>query len=514
MEHLSTRLCHRILAYLDLYDLRSLMLVSKKMVFTVVSFEIDELVVHNRWKTRRTKSNWFHLNQPNNFLRQISEQEIGLLFPPPAVDSLIQPDQLRRLKLDAFDKCPRRLCPEDLNGFTKLEILDIDMDNLTCVRKTIHQVFLANLTALRLRTFRELNIHFVMPRLKALDLCTYHTDTLQFSHPLSVKRLGTFRCNRDLAVFANVVYLECYDSLDEETLISFPKLRTLRVESRNNLMPLLQQRNARERIEPNKRLNIYQFGVLLRYGNELDAEMLDDYLRYYNLYLNRLPFYLRNYNLLAGQLRYAENLNYNMLRDWILEHHNDIARFHEFYERFNEIRIISVHKPVDDRCHLMRLIYNSSCLCHLKLIDSGLDQRFYDSLPEISCLFVLQVAEGQYVGLRFEFVGRMKLLQTFRTNQDLELTDQYQLNTMKHLRQFEFKINDRQLTVEVRPNDPEAKYAVRFSNQTALAEKRTFGELVTFCEHFRNRDQDVIVEEYLNVNRPAPRRRRFLCELL
>ena len=522
MEHLPTPLIKCIIGYLELYDLRSVIRTSKRLAFVVRSLEIDELVVQKSRDLKRTKCNLFYLNQPNNFLYMVNEYELGVLFPPrirqtPLSNRLIKPDQLKRLRLERFDKCPKRIRLEELNQFSRLEILDIDLDNFTC--KKVNKLYLPHLIGLRVYTFQTYCINFRTPRLKALGLCTYHTKSFEFSHPLALVHLETYSYNNDLAIFSNVIYLECFDSLDEEILGVFPKLRTLRIESRNSVTQLLQQRNAHERLAANgerRRLDIYQFGVLLKHGHELDSEMLNDYKRYYDLYLRRQPFYLRNYRLLTEPLRHAENMNYDQLADWIAAEHSDMTRFSVFYERFNDIRSVSVGKSVADRFQLIRLIYNSPNLCTLKLTDSGLDNRFYSTLPEISCLFCLHVYEQQYVGLNFEFIGRMKLLQTFRTNQDLVLTDEFDLDTVKHLRLLEFRINDRAILISVHRYNPAFKYLVRFENWAALAQKRTFAELVEWCTAFQNRDQDVIVTEYLNVNRP-PRTRRsrmFKCNLM
>lgn len=514
MEHLPIKLGHRILAYLDLYDLRSLMLVSKKLSFVVNNFKIDELIVHNSWMTKRTKGNWFYVEVPHNFLRMVSETDIGLLSAP--TDGLIKTDQLRRLKLDSLNRSLRSIRPVDLNRFSLLEILDVDLDDLKYSQATAHRLFLPSLVALRVRTIKTLHVHFVTPRLKALSLCTYHTKSLRFSHPLSVVHLETYVYNRDLSVFTNVAYLECYDSLNQEIFASFPHLRTLRIESRRDPMTVVQERNSKD---PRHLLKIYQFGVRLNFGTELDSEMLDEYLKYYTLYLNRVPFYLRNYNLLAGSLRYADKIDYTTLTTWIADHNNDIIRFQEFYDRFNDIRAIVVNRRVEDRYHLIRLIFNSPNLYILKLSDSRLDQAFFELLPEISCLFVLQVNENQFVGLRFEFVARMKLLHSFRTNQDLVLSEQFELDRMKHLRSFEFLINDRPITVSVQAGDANVKYKVRLGNFDVLAKKRSFAELIDWCDHFRKRHSHAVVTEYLNVSRPPKQRRpapkkKFACTIM
>lgn len=499
MEHLPVPLAHRILSYLDLHDLISLRLASKKLNFLVDSFRIDELIVHNSWPTKRTKGNWFYVKVPQNFLRMVSESEIGLLLAP---TGLIKTDKLRRLKLDSFNQNLLTIRPADLNRFHLLEILDIDLDHLRCSNET-ECLFLPKLLALRLQTSNKLSIRFVTPRLKALNMCTFQTGSLAFSHPLSVVHLQSFTYSSDLRVFTNVAYLECYDSLSEEIFESFPKLRTLRIESRCDPMPVVRERNAKD---PLHLLKIYHLGVRLNFGTELDVEQFDEHEKFDSINRDRLPFYLRNYNLLIDSLRHAEKLDYSTLTTWMGKHNNEIVRFQEFYERFNDVRVIVVNRRVEDRYCLIRLIYNCPNLYVLKLSDSRLDQAFYDLLPEIASLFKLQICESEFVGLRFEFVARMRLLHTFRTNQDLRLSEQFELDRMKHLCSFEFRINDRPIIVSVQ-NEPEAKFKVSLGSFGALAEKRTFAGLVEWCESFRNRERNVILEEQERVKRLERKRR-------
>ena len=73
------------------------------------------------------------------------------------------------------------------------------------------------------------------------------------------------------------------------------------------------------------------------------------------------------------------------------------------------------------------------------------------------------------------------------------LTDAFDLDTAKHLRLLEFRINDRAISISIHRYDSTFKYLVRLENLAALVQKRTFAELVGWCTAFQNRDQDVIV---------------------
>ena len=203
MTDLLVELWHLIFKRLELVDLSACAQVNKRFNLMVKDFRIKEIAF-----IRGTDYKWFH----DAFLpyeHQVEYSKASVLK-----RSSFNFEHLKKLKIGRWSSIDLN----DINKFTQLEILDIDLKNyqnkksLTLCLPNLRTLFVFVPPAV---PYLELNT----PRL--WEVRTFHLEKLEFVHPESIQIISTFSHGGHLfVVFPNLEYLSFTDLLG---LLDFQK---------------------------------------------------------------------------------------------------------------------------------------------------------------------------------------------------------------------------------------------------------------------------------------------------
>lgn len=455
-ETLPLELYPFIFEHLDLYDVLTMRSVSKRLAQLVSFYRPLELTVHQQridlsMSPRFTifgsvgpKENYYHLNRPANFLNMVNGQHIFLPF-----SHLIDFSVLRYLQFQIFGELAERFKPDlvQLNRFNRLEYLDFQLRTFRYSANTDYVLSFPSLTVLKFDAARIASnqplqdlrsLQFDTPRLVALS-CDYEFgNRVKFRHPLTVTHLSTLIFNQRFEIFQNLEQLQFNElgrSYCRTILSSFPRLHVIRSISpflgRDDLEIILAIRRNLRRND----LQIYARNIQLVAVN--DPNLAEPYRvipQQFAIHLSLAPFYVQNFDQLDDFLRNeGEIIDYAAL---MRVAPNGLPP--QFFTKFTGIKFITTAGPVPDRNVLLHFIKSCKILVALRLDNCDFDQAFFEQLPLVNSLFALKVLECRTTQLDYTFLGRMKQLRSFVTDQDVPMREALALDTLKHLRKFEF----------------------------------------------------------------------------
>ena len=432
LNNLPFELYETILEYLDLNELLNVRLLNRRFKLVVSEFRIKELIFRDLKKRLcvQHKDNWFHLNKPQNCHAIIDISRIKLLS-----SSIFKIQNLKRLFISELG-INGTINLDNVNEFKQLEHLEfsfyLNKINIDKNRK----LSLSNLKSFSFSFIRisddlkneDINsiIEFDTPSLEAIRL-SKGSDLVyfKFNNPSTIKYLSLTFYDEDTKIFKNVEYL-CVlveITISSNFLSKYPNLKEIRIhefrDDKNSLIDNMQKKD----------LKIYFKDVQI-----LNAEDLND-CEY------ELDFQMANYARLDYNLQYDSILNYSNLMNLT----NKIPV--DFFKKFTNINAISIDNRVENEDNLIEFIKNCQNLFDLCLKNSELSQNFYDQLASISSLGKLIINEKEDLNINFEFINKMYYLFEFKTNQQLDLKENYALNYLIYLKFIEFQISKNQIKV-------------------------------------------------------------------
>ena len=468
MDLLPNELYPFILSYLDFYDLLSVRTVCRKFRNIVQDFKIKELVRSKPqpWRdAQRTKGNWFRTGRPYEFSNTIDDDLQWLLD-----KSILNFQFLKRARVDWL---------EPLNSFKHLEQVEIFEKCEKVLSSYNVKLVLPKLKAFLIAVrYWDRNDKFSLeletPKLSEVSIRAAYPEKIKFNYPLVVHylKIGLERrvyLNETIAVFENLEILEFAGSplLKADILNNFPKLNALKFDAKMSLVEFIEKRK-----ELGANFQIYYLGVKHAIGN--------DFLYHPGFNVSRMQFYLKHYKLLDDDLSKCFELQYEDLVE------RRVTVDDEFFRKFSNIQKIS--KPVEKPEQLVCLISGCPNLFELSLTCSGLsNQTFYDRLPEISSLFVLQVYSDP-AGLRldFGFLGRMKQLEELWTDHDLALDERQAPDLFRYFKCFSFSSGGRFFSLL--KSDVKGKYVLQVEG-VELPNQGSSKEVLRWCDHIRKKDE-------------------------
>lgn len=459
--------------YLDLVDLFSLALVSKKVHFIVSQCRVRELIFENNYKYRY---NWFGTSRSIDYKCVLDKSKLFTLN-----KRLFNIDCLLRLKIDNL-RDNYKITLKHISQFVKLEILEIFLDQ--CQKQDNRKLCLPNLRVLSFTSnYKYTAVDLNLPKLDTLDLNCYSIDSIKFSNPLTVKRLKVYDFMPELAQFANLEYFECFSSIQNAQLLSmFANLKELQIENDQfkMLSQILRQKAKLERDD----LKVFFQSYQLETVNDLNYFRRD----LYYFYNGMISVQMNKYSHLADNLDWVDEINYSHLMQLVIKLPLD------FFEKYCNIQKLYVYGSVKDPEHLKAFISNCRNLGHLRIDNGHLEQTWFDRLPEISLLTELEIYEDLNVQLNFNFIGRMFYLKEFKTDLDTSLSLIRALEKAKHLKQIQSTINKIHVCVEKFRGD---KYYLKDVKNSGF-----FNEMFNFDELIKSFD-------YLNSSCSRPTRSKF-----
>ena len=128
---------------------------------------------------------------------------------------------------------------------------------------------------------------------------------------------------------------------------------------------------------------------------------------------------LSHYSKLNDNVRETRWIDYNELMGLLKTVPVGPSLPKDFFDRFRNIQAIRVSEPPNDQDHLALFVRNCKRLVFLSISNSQLSQTFFDQLPAISSLRILELNETKC--LNTDFIVRMSRLTVLQTNQQLRL---------------------------------------------------------------------------------------------
>jgi hypothetical protein len=334
-----------------------------------------------------------------------------------------------------------------------------------------------------------LSIEFDTPLLHSLKL-RHPVCGFIFTYPLSIKFLSILMYKDYYLIFENIRYLECqFTSELDLNILNFKKLRELHVLSLCSDLSAIANQNR----EPNiQALKIYQYGVLIN-NNEYDY----DYRKHCNLELGKdfyevnnrhFSFLMNNYSNISDKLHFMNFIDYSLLMDITNDHLPA-----DFFKKFFNINFLRVKGKVKDQDQLFRFISRLN-LHRLVLIDSDLNQSFYNNLASVCSLSCLEFFENDKIN--FKFINNMHRLIVLVTNQEL-LLDVIELNRLQYLKYINFK--NENLSIEILKKGRNKYGLIKEENQRYNKDKISYLELISLCHELKYDKIDNWIDE-----EPAP----------
>ena len=406
-----------IFGYLNVDDLLNVRLVCRRFKELLMKHKLEELVFYN-FETVTNIHNWFFNNQPINYQYAVDKSKLFLF------KSSMFNIKLKRLRIS---RTGFRINLEVLNKFSQLEHLEI----FHCLKvDEVTRLSLQNLKVLKILIDNVLDLELDLPNLQALFLNCRSYENIKFNYPGSIQYLSLYFYNDYFLKFKNIEYLECYAAYD----LSWRELRNylkLKV-----IIILIDGAELIETTKQNTELNkqnlkIYQKNLLVVDGKEINN---------YDLSGGKLHDLMNNYAKTTSSLNFVELIDYNVLMRSV-----NYKLPVDFFKKFNSIEKIEVFYMEDEK-QLKQFIKRCLNLKSLSVNKSKLSQQFYEELPSLTSLSYLDVwlfkkVEDEEIELNFKFINRMFNLIEFKTNKQLNLNEEFDLNRLRYLERIEFQID-------------------------------------------------------------------------
>lgn len=453
MKQLNDQLLICIFKNLDILSLRKCRLVCKNFRSLCDQIEPTEVIAADL--IRKSKDFWFHTNDQIDFQNTIKIDAFKNF-------KLSLEQKLKHLVLSV--NCEKKFDFEFLNEFTELEhfYLEFYLRNLKSNQKlelpklSIFQIIIHPFDSDKDRRSKRLELN--APQLTTLTCLGVSFFHLDLNDPKTVKHLLIDEYGSKVESFVNLEHFQCNDILTGSSVFNVDILEILTELKKLSLnfdffdettydMIIGAMCYIKKQTKTMKSIDIYINGI---YFHEIS---FIDFKRDENL----LTFQLRHYNSLSGDLSFVKRIMYHRLirsikRTNLLEkirlqsltqiYPKKLPKTKEgfpvdFFKRYFNIQAIQISRAVEDQNLFIYVIKNSKYLTELDLLDSKLDQFFYDQLPKICELTQLRIVESDLsIDLKFNFIFEIKLLAIFETNR--QLSTELVVRAIQKLRNINF----------------------------------------------------------------------------
>ena len=437
LDQLPIELYQLIFGYLDLVEVSTCRLVSKKLNEIVKVFRVRELSFYDSERAR--KSYWYHDGKPIYPYNSLSNRKVAVLN-----STSIDLQYLKRLFFAGILN-DGEFHLEVLNKFEQLVHLNLCLTDLRLADRSEVTLKLNNLEHLYIYIQSAVFIEFDAPNLKKVafnyggyDEVDQPTATIRFVSPSTVKKLCTFGLLQDQLPknFDGLEHFQ-YDQLDldlDTVLKTFPDLRELNFLGRKvvyDCNALAQIMREKDRLRPS--LKVYFKDVLLSSSRAIKSYAFDKE--------SELALLIKHRPSMLPGASSLQELDYNELISLTTSGYP--IGFLES-RPFLRVYLVSVNGVIDNPSHLLNFLLNCVNLKHLRLNNSSLTMEFFDKLPAFTSLLHLEIrTENRDLQLDFSrFLFRITNLVWFETDRNLDaglLRDLIQ--KLKFVCHLQFKAN-------------------------------------------------------------------------
>ena len=419
MADLFIELWHLVFEHLELVDLSTCALISKKMYFAVNTYPVRALAF-----TGRTEG-WFHT------IFATHKHRVDFAMTSILNRSPFSFELLKRLKIG-------RESPIDLNEinrFTLLEELDIDLKNYR--NEANRTLSLANLKTLHVFMSEHISL-LELQTPKLANVNTFDLKKLQFAYPHSVEAICTFFHGEKLMANLRRLYfadfyghLDYDDKIDTRKIPDFSNLSLNLVKELKKLKELAFHFNNMNFVKRNlgnfqkiirdilalglPDLKLFWMGVQVT-----DADLLNEFSPRENIMIFQLRHFKKKiYCTSLSSFYFNDQVKFYSTAGIDVKS-NEFLRI--FFAKFSPRELIVSGKVVEQEL-LINFILRSRSLFKLKFSKSGLKQTFFDRLAKIIRLNRIPLRELRFEksepDLKFDFVCEIRQLQLFESDAEL-----------------------------------------------------------------------------------------------
>lgn len=405
---------------------------------------MPDLIISKR--VRNVKDIWFYTNNTFNHLDAIDVRTFNKFR------SVFRLDKIRRLH---FQGSCSEFIHLNVNEFTHLEQLKIFVK----YGRTYHvHIDLPKLKIMEIDAPWN-RFYISSPKLEILKCMTF--DCINLTHPNAINYLEETTHSASIRMLENVQFYQVYcddlnDTIRSKVLVIFPKLKTL-VYSRlrfphrvtfDDLRSLAYERSQLKRTD----LKIYFESVEVDSIREFNQ--LEDIT-------SSLAFQIDNYKSLGEKVNLYSGINYNELMSLV---GGQIPQ--DLYRKYSGIHRISVTDTVESQVHLYQFLKSFDYLTELNLEFDSLDQYFCDRLYELTQLTKVTVTNRSKSIYNYDFLLKLKLLETFSTTSDSPLLFDLALELFRISRDFQYmRFHFHTKRIEIEKCVKLKKYKLCYRNQ-------------------------------------------------
>lgn len=332
-------------------------------------------------------------------------------------------------------------CAEEINQFTKLQRLEIFFNTRKELRVNL---CLPELQILIIRDCSRKTLEIDAPKCKGFHCSREDKSTFKFSNPSSVRYLSLDWFDERVCVFENIEHLEISHShylIHESFHSAFSLLKTLRMLICQSAEEIVQFMNTVGK----RHVQLFVYGIRLVTGNELGdchyfrgyyfRDQRQDVFHSFSsldaFSTERFEVLIDNYEKLNGELNFVRHMVFS----------ERVARLFELDPRkfvgfFSNIAMFSSRIAIDKPELFFSLLSHYSRLQCLEIVDSGLEQQWFDRLACFKGLRALIIEEEKKIN--FSFLNKLPKIDNLKTNCDLDFNEEIRLDQWK--RQFNFMI--------------------------------------------------------------------------
>ena len=444
LDQLPIEVHHLIFGYLELIEVLTCGLVSKKFNKTVKAFRVKELSFYSSDLMRR--SFWFLNRKPIYPVNSVSNRKVTVLN-----STAIDLQFLKCLRLFGIVESDE-FSLESLNRFENLIVLELRFDvNDWSKGDKIKKLKLKSLKHLYINFGFQIFIEFDSPKLKSVALSykpnSHEIDqpleTTKFASPSTVKNLFTFglSLNQMPMNFSSLEHLQCDVLVELDRLLrAFPDLKMLEIdlENRNFSENYMEYLNLiikqRDQLRPSLKIgfqNIKLSGdrAIESYGFDKESD-LSLTIKHSSI-MHECSLEKLDYQELLSLTKGGYPIGFLKLNP------------------FHKIHTVLVNNEIDNANSLLDLLLNCINLIYLKLQNSSLDMEFFEQLPAFTSLLNLEIEAGyQNLQLDFRFLLKMTNLVSLETDQNMEVDLlRVLMQRLKFVGWLFFRINDQKFSI-------------------------------------------------------------------
>lgn len=480
---LPLELYHYLFDYLDLDDIYTFRLVNKKFYQIAKSYDIKELSFINHRSDYYIyyvyKDNWFTTTRSTKRRYFFDFIKLSMLKNPTSNILNIKFLRIRGSQPYSSFKI------EDLNKFTKLQILMIDIAN-DCLKPFNGRLNFPELKALSIKFYHKESDVLVLnaPNLHSLDICEFSSNlsvinsAIKFMQPWSITYLKIRKYEPNMTIFSNLEVLEffdCFDvNLEIENLFSLEKLKKLCVNSQEAGNANVRKTDKLKQLVGKKDLDMILNGVKIKSEDKIKEYQSNEKFS--------LDYQLNNYDELEDDLNFV---HYICIGNRIFG--LDFNLFPNLFKKYTNIqKALITTIDIQDWNRFVYFIEKCPNL-YLLEVNGSFEQEFYEKIPLVSSLSILTIYENGNKRLNVDFIMKMPFLIYLSSSGDILISENLNLDDLKYFKSFRFEVKEAEIKIQ---KSCKGKFVIKDSERLGLPYQECLdvNELIKWTNYLREKE--------------------------